>query len=98
LLEVGIEEVQRRVKTLTDQLVEGLRRRGWRIFSPRTPSEWSGIVTFGSDKHDLVALKKHLRDEFKIVVARRLGKLRASPHFYNSAEEVQQLVDALPAH
>ncbi len=98
LLEAGIEEIQRRVKLLTDLLVEGLRRKGWRVYSPRTPSEWSGIVAFGSDKHDLFALKKHLRDEFKIVVARRLGRLRASPHFYNTEEEVQQLVEALPGH
>ena len=98
LLETGIEEVQRRVKQLTDQLVEGLRRKGWQIYSPRTSSEWSGIVSFGSDKHDLVALQKHLREEFKIVVARRLGRLRASPHFYNTTEEIDQLVAALPAH
>lgn len=98
LLAVGVEEIQRRVKHLTDQLVEGLRRKGWTVASPRTSSEWSGIVSFGSDKHDLLALKRHLRDEFKIVVARRLGRLRASPHFYNTDEEVQQLVEALPAH
>jgi selenocysteine lyase/cysteine desulfurase len=98
LLETGIEEIQRRIKQLTDQLVEGLRRKGWKIASPRTPSEWSGIVAFASDKHDMVMLQRHLREEFKIVVARRLGRLRASPHFYNSAEEVEQLVAALPGH
>ncbi|MBP7745371.1 MAG: aminotransferase class V-fold PLP-dependent enzyme [Phycisphaerae bacterium] len=98
LLETGIEEIQRRIKQLTDQLVEGLRRKGWKIASPRTPSEWSGIVSFASDKHDMVMLQRHLREEFKIVVARRLGRLRASPHFYNSAEEVEQLVAALPGH
>lgn len=97
LLETGIEEVQRRVKQLTDQLVEGLRRKDWRVYSPRTPSEWSGIVAFASDKHDLLALQKHLREEFKIVVARRLGRLRASPHFYNTSEEIDQLATALPA-
>lgn len=97
LLEVGIDDVQWRVKQLTDQLVEGLRSKGWEVRSPRTPSEWSGIVSFTSDKHDLMALKKHLLDEFKIVVSRRLGCLRASPHFYNTPEEIAQLVDALPA-
>lgn len=96
LLEVGAEEIQWRLKQLTDQLVEGLRGKDWRIFSPRTPSEWSGIVSFASDKHDLRALQRHLRDEFKIVLAVRQGRLRASPHFYNSPDEVEQLVDALP--
>ncbi|MEW6250354.1 MAG: aminotransferase class V-fold PLP-dependent enzyme [Planctomycetota bacterium] len=96
LLEVGIDEVQRRVKQLTDQLVEGLRRKDWQVYSHRTPSEWSGIVSFGSDKFDLGALQQHLREEFRIIVARRLGRLRASPHFYNSPEEIAQLIEALP--
>ena len=98
LLEVGIDQVQVRVKALTDRLVEGLRRKGWNVHSPRTASEWSGIVSFSSDKHDQESLRKHLRTEFKIVVASRLGRLRASPHFYNSEEEIDQLVDALPGH
>jgi cysteine desulfurase/selenocysteine lyase len=96
LLEVGIDEIQVRVKALTDRLVEGLQRRGWRVHSPRTSSEWSGIVAFGSSRHDLIALKRHLRDEFRIIVAHRMGRLRASPHFYNSPEEIDQLVEALP--
>jgi selenocysteine lyase/cysteine desulfurase len=97
LLEIGIDEIQKRVKSLTDRLAEGIRQRGWTLHSPRTPSEWSGIVSFASDKHDLTALKGHLRDEFKIVVSRRFGRLRASPHFYNTEDEIEQLVEALPA-
>lgn len=96
LLETGIEQIQWRVKQLTDRLVDGLHGRGWKVASPRTPSEWSGIVAFASDKHDLPALRNHLRNEFKIVVAKRLGRLRASPHFYNTPEEIDQLVAALP--
>ena len=98
LLETGVDQVQVRVKELTDRLVEGLRRKGWRVHSPRTPSEWSGIVSFSSDSHDQESLRKHLRSEFKIVVASRMGRLRASPHFYNSEEEIDQLVEALPSH
>jgi len=96
LLEIGIAEVQVRVKQLTDLLVEGLRSKGWRVHSPRTASEWSGIVSFSSQKHDTDKIRKHLREEFKIVVAKRLHRLRASPHFYNSTEEIRQLIDALP--
>ncbi len=95
-LELGIDAIQVRIKELTDQLVEGLRRKGWVVHSPRTASEWSGIVSFSSDKHDLEALRKHLRSEFRVIIASRLGRLRAAPHFYNTAEEMQQLIDALP--
>ncbi len=98
LLSAGIDQIQVRVKHLTDLLVEGLRGKGWRVHSPRTASEWSGIVSFGSDKHDLQALRKHLRSEFKIVLASRLGRLRSSPHFYSTDEEIRQVIDALPGH
>jgi cysteine desulfurase/selenocysteine lyase len=96
LLDVGIDEVQVRVKQLTDLLVEGLRSKGWRLHSPRTASEWSGIVSFSSPKHNTADVRRHLRDEFKIVIAKRMRRLRASPHFYNSTEEIRQLIDALP--
>lgn len=97
LLEIGPDQVQRSVKQLTDRLVEGVCRKGWQVASPRTASEWSGIVSFSSDKHDLAALRTHLRDEFKIVLSLRGGRLRASPHFYNTPAEIDQLVEALPA-
>ena len=96
LLEIGIDEVQVRVKQLTDLLVDGLRSKGWNVYSPRTASEWSGIVSFSSPKHNVDELRKHLRSEFKIVLAKRMRRLRASPHFYNSSEEIRQLIDALP--
>lgn len=96
LLEVGLDEIQVRIKALTDILVEGLRSKRWSVHSPRTATEWSGIVSFSSDKHDMDALRRHLRNEFKIVVANRLGRLRSSPHFYNTPDEMHQLVDALP--
>lgn len=98
LLEVGVDEIQVRVKKLTDLLVEGLRTKGWRVQSPRTATEWSGIVAFSTDKHDPEALRKHLRNEYRIIITTRLGRLRASPHFYNSPDEIRQLVDALPEH
>ncbi len=96
LLEIGIDNVQYRVKQNTDLLAEGLRSKGWKVHSPRTPSEWSGIVSFSSERHDPDVLRKHLRSEFKIVLATRQGRLRASPHFYNTTEEMRQLIDALP--
>jgi cysteine desulfurase/selenocysteine lyase len=96
LLELGLDTVQHRVKENTDVLVEGLRSKGWKVHSPRTASEWSGIVSFSSERHDNDELRKHLRNEFKIILANRLGRLRASPHFYNTTEEMRQLVEALP--
>ena len=55
-------------------------------------------MSFSSEKYNTDEVRKHLRGEFKIVLAKRLRRLRASPHFYNSTEEIRQVIDALPTH
>jgi cysteine desulfurase/selenocysteine lyase len=98
LKNAGIENVAQRIKTLTDILIEGLRAKGYHIISPRTADQWSGIVSFTSSKHDHESLLKQLRQEHRIEIAVRVGRLRCSPHFYNTTEQMQKLVDVLPSH
>ena len=94
--EVGAENISKRILALTDRLVEGVRAKGYRMVSSRSPSEASGIVAFRSDGDDLDVLQRHLQEEHRIVIALRCGRLRASPHFYNTEAEIDQLIDALP--
>ena len=97
LLEVEIEQIQRRLRLLTDLLVDGLRGAGYRVLSPRGETEWSGIVTFDSPSHATEDLHRTLRSR-QIIGARRGGGIRLSPHFYNTEEEVLRVVEALPGH
>jgi selenocysteine lyase/cysteine desulfurase len=78
--------------------VEGLRSKGYRICSARRPEEASGIVAFSSDVHDPHTVQQHLQNEHRIVIAVREGRLRASPHAYNTFEEIDRLIEVLPAH
>jgi len=94
--EVGLEQISKRILMLTDRLVEGVRGKGYRMVSSRSPSEASGIVAFRSDDEDLEAIRKHLEEEHHIIIAVRCGRLRASPHFYNTEAEIDQLIEALP--
>lgn len=96
--EIGVENIARRVISLTDRLTTGLREKGYRVLSSRTPSETSGIVAFISDLHDHDQIQRHLQTEYRIVIAARCGRLRASPHCYNSEREIDQLIEALPKH
>jgi selenocysteine lyase/cysteine desulfurase len=96
LLEIGIDEISRRVLSLTDRLVEGVQAKGYRVISSRRPGEASGIVSFVSDRHDPAATQKRLRSEHNIIVAMREGRLRSSPHFYNSEGDIDRLIAALP--
>lgn len=97
LLETGLEIIESRLKLLSDTLVEALQRKGYRILSPRGPGEWSGIVSFKSDRYPTEELHRTLRAR-DIIGARRGGGIRISPHFYNTEEEVLRVAEALPGH
>jgi selenocysteine lyase/cysteine desulfurase len=94
ILEVGMPEIERRVLELTARLCDGLVARGYHPVSARGAGEGSGIVAFEpagvrpTSVADLYARR--------IVVSGREGRIRVSPHFYNTAEEVDALLDALP--
>ena len=98
LTEIGIEPIARRLIALTDRLVAGLRDKGYRVVSSRAPQERSGIVAFLSDRHEANEVQRHLQNEHRIVIAVRRGRLRSSPHIYNTETEIDQLIDALPKH
>ncbi len=101
LMDIGIDHVWSRVDSLTNRLCEGLANKGYDIFTPRDdPDERSGIVIFnapdhlgGTDSHRKIV---HELGQNKIVIALREGRLRASPHFYNTDEQIDQLIEALP--
>jgi selenocysteine lyase/cysteine desulfurase len=92
---LGIADVEARVIAITDHLCDLLRSRGFRIFSPRESGEKSGIVSFYPRKHKAEAVHyRLLRRGF--VTATRQGRIRVSPHLYNTFEEMDELVKALP--
>lgn len=98
ILEIGVETIWERVRMLTDRLAAGARAKGYRVVSSREPSEASGIVALVSDRHEHARIVSHLRQEYRTVIAAHLGRLRVSPHFYNTEDEIDQLIEHLPAH
>ena len=95
---VGLAAVSSRVKELTDHLIARLREKGYAIASPRAGDRWSGIVTFTSPTHDHEQIVRVLRKQHRTEIALREGRLRVSPHFYNTIEQIDRLIDHLPGH
>ncbi len=97
LLDTGMAEVWSRIEALTARLCEGLKAKGYAIFSPRGEDERSGIVTF-EPPAGAPPLQKIVADleALNIVIVVREGRLRASPHFYNTEAQIDALVDSLP--
>lgn len=94
LQEVGITEVWKRIESLNQRLTAGLEAKGFEIQSPRGEGERSGIVSFSGPWQDPGTWAKTL-EQRRIHIAARRGWLRVSPHFYNTADQVDRLLEAL---
>lgn len=92
---VGVPFISQRLRTLGDRLIEGVSRKGWQVISPRNGDRWSGGVSMVHPHIDLKAEAVRLRREYKIELAVREGRLRATPHFYNTESEIDLLIEVI---
>lgn len=92
--EIGVPTIKEKVKAITDLLVEKLTDVGATVISPREREEWSGIVSFDVPGKDLKAIHQQCKER-KVVLSLRGGRLRASPHFYTTADDIEPLIEVI---
>jgi selenocysteine lyase/cysteine desulfurase len=93
LLDFGIENVRARVLELTDYLCAGAPSRGWSVFSSRAEGEASGIVSLVHPAREPDELVKRCRAA-GVAVNARAGRVRVSPHCYNTRAEIDRFLEA----
>jgi selenocysteine lyase/cysteine desulfurase len=94
----GMEAVEKRILGLTKHAIAGLERLGYPVVSPQGEGERSGIVCFKLHPEQKDINPQRLVDELasrNIHVAVRGEVVRISPHFYNTIEEIDVLLNAL---
>jgi selenocysteine lyase/cysteine desulfurase len=94
LLEIGIDLIGKRVLELTDHFCDRARSAGLEIFSSRQDKDRSGIVSLtvpGLEPREAV---KRCRAE-GIAINARAGRVRVSPHFYNTTSELDRVIASL---
>jgi len=84
-----------RIRMLADRLMDSLEQSGYVVKSPLQPRERSGIVAFSHPTIDAKEISAKLKKAGIIVTARN-NVIRASPHFYNSEDEIDLLLSELP--
>lgn len=92
LHEIGPTTVTARLMEINDRLAEGLRRLGAEIVSPWNPEQRSGIVVFRLGETPSL-YDRLTKDGF--VVRLRGGGIRVAPHFYNSDDQIDRLIDVV---
>lgn len=92
LSNIGIKTIEKHNLELLDVLIDGLREKGYQITSSLEDGHRSSILSF-SGKNIRSIFEKLQKN--KILVSLREGSIRVSPHFYNTREEIQRLLEFL---
>jgi cysteine desulfurase/selenocysteine lyase len=99
---LGQQNIADHVYGLTDRLFAGLERIGIRTVTPRDHKNRSGIVTFTvGDAKANVALMNRLLAKRVLTSVRytsNVGGVRVSCHLYNTAEDIDKLLDAVKSN
>jgi cysteine desulfurase/selenocysteine lyase len=95
LLSTGLAEIEARILELTDHLIAGLLARGCILTSPIAHRhERSGIVCFRQAGVDSEEVARRLAVA-GVVVSQRGDAIRVSPHFYNTVEDLERLLEVV---
>jgi cysteine desulfurase/selenocysteine lyase len=99
MLQFGLNNIRSKIMKLSNQMREELSKiSGITLFGPEDQSKRTSIVSFSIDGQEPQKIVE-LLEKKKIVIAVReiVDKkiLRASPHFFNSGEEIQKVVDEI---
>ena len=95
ILEVGVENIQERLRDLTDRILERCDEAGIKTFTPRERERRCGIVTLECDHPDEVEAKLHAEG---VIVDSRPGRIRLSPHWCVTEQELEQGMDLVLQH
>jgi selenocysteine lyase/cysteine desulfurase len=94
LLEIGIPAISQRVLDLTDYLCNQAETAGIELFSSRRPPDKSAIVSLLIPGVDPRAMVREFKSQ-GVVINQRAGRLRVSPHCYNTTGEIDRLIELL---
>ena len=94
LHDIGFFAVRERIFELSARLSKGLTEIGCNVFSNQFPDYQTGIIVCEKPGVSADSIMTHLKNN-KIVAAKRLGRVRFSPHVYNSNQQMDDVVSVL---
>ncbi|MDH3890289.1 MAG: aminotransferase class V-fold PLP-dependent enzyme [candidate division Zixibacteria bacterium] len=90
ITEIGVPRIRKRSLEMTSRLAQLAREREWSVFTPEDPKHRGGTITLNVAKAETVT--RELLARSFLVDYRPGAGIRVSPHFYNSDQEIDDLV------
>jgi kynureninase len=94
VLEVGVENIQQRLRELTNFIVDRCNDASVEIYTPRESVRRCGIVTLASHRPEQVEAALHADG---VIVDSRPGRVRLSPHWCVTEAELERGMDLVLA-
>jgi len=92
LLDIGIKSIADVTRSLHEPALRWADERGARVVSPRDDRHRSATLCLAPPKP---AEAYHALKRAHVVCSLREGAIRLSPHWYNTVEEMEKVVDVL---
>ena len=90
--DIGHDRVAELVRANAAHAYARMHELGLDVITPAEEQHRAGIVTFRHDRAEELQRYLQLRD---MVVSARVGHVRVSPHCYNTADEIDAVMDAV---
>lgn len=91
--QVGVERIRQRSLRLTERLMNWADELGWTVMTPRQPERRGGHVTIQVPGGE--GISRELVRRGYLVDFRPGAGIRIAPHFYNTEEEVDAVMEAI---
>jgi cysteine desulfurase/selenocysteine lyase len=95
LLKLGIDRVAAHDQRLVQQIIDAVKASSWRLTSPADEPERSTLVLLEHDDETVMRRTATRLADHGFDIAQRAGRLRLSPHLYNTAVEIDKALDIL---
>ncbi len=91
----GVRTVTEHCTRLLDHLAEGVLRRGLRLSAAAGPERRSTILCFQADSPELTRKLFDRLTAQHVAVSLRHGMIRVSPYLYNTASDIDRVLETL---
>ncbi len=92
ICDLGVRDIAEHTRALHEPLLEWADANGVRVTSPRDDAHRSAIICLAPEH---AAEAYHAIKRAHIVCSLREGAIRLSPHFFNTVEEMEKVIDVL---